>query len=196
MTKYEIIRLIIFATIPITVGIIGFFLNKRIKSFEHMQWTNQKMISKKLEVYDELVPKINDILCYFTFIGSWKEFKPEEMIILKREVDKIVYVNSPLFKDEFLKKYNEFIDNCYSSYSGWGNDAKLKTNFLRRKEVNKEWVVSWEEYFVDEDKITKTEIVKKSYINFVTFFAKEISLGMNTDSINTGEIPKSMKSVN
>lgn len=193
MTDYQILRLLISAITPLVVVIIAFMVNKRIKKFEHSQWRNQKLISKKLAVYEELIPKINDILCYFTYIGTWKKFTPEDIINLKRDTDKIAYVYAPLFEKNFLKEYNIFIDNCFRTYSGWGNDANLKTDIVKRKESNNDWVTSWDDLFVDKKDITDPKVIQKSYITFVKFFAQEIKMGMNSESIGIGDLPRSMR---
>lgn len=188
----EITKLIISAATPLIVLSLGIWVNKRLKILEQLQWANQKVIEKRLQTYDQLIPLLNDILCYFTFIGSWKEQKPKEIVDIKRIVDKIVYINAPLFSKDFLLKYNSFIELCYSTYSGWGKDAKLKTVFQRRKETNPNWEEDWEEFFTKEE-TSKPDQIKNSYQDFVKYFAEQIGIGLFKDSVESGDIPYNIR---
>ena len=188
----EIAKFIVSIMTPVIVLFLGIWINKRLKKLEQLQWANQKLIEKRLQIFEQLVPLLNDILCYFTFIGCWKEFEPNTVVKLKREVDKIVYVNSPLFGKEFLTKYNIFIGLCYMTYSGWGNDAKLRTTFLRRKENNLNWRNDWEQCYANETEISKPEEIRIAYLEFVKFFAIEVGIGLIKDSIDSGRIPSNI----
>jgi len=189
----EIAKLIVSIATPLLILFLGLWINKRLKRLEHLQWTNQKLIETRLRIYEELVPLLNDILCYFTFIGCWKELEPNRIVKLKRTVDKIVYVNSPLFAKEFIEKYNTFIGHCYSTYSGWGNDAKLRTSFQRRKESINNWNINWENCFTCETEVTEPSLIKTAYLDFVQFFAKEMGIGLFQDSVDSGMIPSNIE---
>ena len=189
----EIAKFIVSIVTPLAILFIGIWINKRLKKLEQLQWANQKLIEKRLQIYEQLVPMLNDILCYFTYIGIWKELKPQEVVKLKRTVDKIAYVNSPLFSKEFLTKYNGFMELCYSTYSGWGTDAKLRTVFQRRKDANVNWENNWEEYFADKTEITEPEQIKNAYTEFVQFLSQEIGIGLIKESIDSGMIPYNIK---
>jgi hypothetical protein len=102
----EISKLIISASTPIIVAFIGFFLNRNIKQIDKRQWNNQKIIEKRLQIYDNVVPLLNDILCYHCYIGSWKETSARKIIDYKRLLDKEINVYSPLFPKELMNKYN------------------------------------------------------------------------------------------
>lgn len=87
----EIAKLIASVLTPISVVVFGFWINRRLKVFEHLQWANQKVVEKRLYVYQELVPLLNDLLCYFTYVGNWKTHNPASIIELKRKLDRIAY---------------------------------------------------------------------------------------------------------
>src|SRR5258708_428295 len=125
-TSLEVAKLIVSALTPFLLIIIGLWINRHLKSLDYLQWTNQKVTEKRIAVFEELAPKLNDLLCYFTFIGCWKELNPPDVIGRKRDMDRIVHVNAPLFSREFVKNYDAFISSCYKTYTGWGRDAKLK----------------------------------------------------------------------
>ena len=146
----EISKIIVSALTPILVIIIGFILNRNIKKLDSRQWTNQKILEKRLMIYDKVVPLLNDILCFHCYIGNWKEILPKEMIQTKRTLDKEMNIYSPLFNKELLDKYNKFIQLCYETFTGWGNDAKIKSLCQRRAENCEEWNNGDEKYFSKE----------------------------------------------
>lgn len=116
----EIAKLIVSTLTPLIVLLFGLWISRSLKRLEHLQWTNQKITEKRIAVFEELAPLLNDLLCYFTFVGCWKDLTPIEAVKLKRKLDRIVHVHAPLFSKEFLNKYNDFINACYGTYSGWG----------------------------------------------------------------------------
>jgi hypothetical protein len=138
-SSLEVTKLIVSSLTPILVIVIGFILNRKIKNLDSRQWTNQKILEKRLLIYDKTVPLLNDILCFHCYIGNWKEISPTEIIRTKRTLDKEMNIYSPLFNKELLDKYNKFIQLCYETFTGWGNDAKIKSLYERRAEHCKEW---------------------------------------------------------
>ena len=64
-------------------------------------------------------------------------------------------------REEFHTKYNNFMEVCFLTYSGWGEDPKLLTLTDRRKEaleaaLGEEWDTSWDDkYFAEEGKVYK-----------------------------------------
>jgi hypothetical protein len=159
----EVGKMIISALTPIIVAILAFRFNRLIKKREKIQWTNQKVLEKRIEIYDTIVPGLNDILCYYAFIGNWKELTPINIVETKRFLDKKVNIYAPLFSLGLLSEYNNYIDLCFESFTGWGNDAKIKSLYIRRKECQSNWQDEWDEYFsseyidtlTDDDKIVE-----------------------------------------
>ena len=66
----EVVKLLVGILNPIALLIIGWFINKRLKKVEQSQWLNQKMIEKRLEIYDKLAPSFNDLFCFYTNVGN------------------------------------------------------------------------------------------------------------------------------
>lgn len=143
----EIIKVIISGLTPIIVAYLAFHFNRTIKRYDRTQWTNQKIIEKRIAIYDIIVPRLNDLLCYYCFIGDWKEITPKGIIDTKRFLDKQVNVYAPLFTKEVLYKYNALIDICFEKFTGWGNDAKINSLFERRKKCQDNWTDDWNACF-------------------------------------------------
>ena len=185
----EVVKIIVGILTPVSVVVIGLWINTQLKKLDHSQWVNQKVIDRRLKLFDEMAPQLNDLVCYFTYVGCWKDLKPEEVIGLKRNLDKLAHVYAPLFNEDFIKKYNSFVGLCYESYTGWGNDAKLRTNYKRRKEAaGDDWRESWKNLFSEKD-IPDPSGVKKEYTHFMHYFASELDINLNGSNVNSGRVP-------
>lgn len=174
---FEILKLFVSSLAPISVVITGLFINKRLKVFEHKQWKNQKLIEKRLEIYSEIAPLYNDLLCYYTFVGNWKDLSPDNIVKYKRIIDKKINLAVPLFSEEFVIECNKFIELCYKLYNGWGEDAKLRTTIKHRKESYSEnWNKNWDAIFCNDKDCTNIGDIRKAYLNIMKVFSKEIGL--------------------
>jgi hypothetical protein len=190
----EIAKLLVAGLTPVLIAIVGLYLNRRLKRFEHMQWRNQKLIEKRLAIYDDLAPLLNDLLCYFTYVGNWKEIKPNEIVQLKRTIDKKFYVAAPLFSTVFFSETMTFINLCFKPYQGWGHNAKLMTAFERRKEAfGNSWDVSWEDLFTSDNQTTDPSKIKESYLKIMNVFSEDIGLNQANKLDKTGRIPSNIK---
>jgi len=190
----EIAKLIVSALTPLVVIIIGLWISRSLKRLEYLQWTNQRITEKRIRIFEELAPLLNDLLCYFTFVGCWKELNPPDVVQQKRKMDRIVHVNAPLFSKEFVKRYNEFINACYSTYAGWGQDAKLRTMVGRRKEVaGNEWNSTWDTCFADVNDCSDPKLVRTTYVSLMSGFSEELGVGLDSHHVPSGRIPANIK---
>jgi hypothetical protein len=175
----EIAKLLVSAVTPLVVLLIGSRINRSLKQLEERQWSNQKVVEKRLEIYDELAPLLNDLLCYFTYVGNWKELSPPEIVALKRTLDKKGYINAPLFSEQFSGRYWDFINVCFEVFTGWGEDAKLRTGTALRKDVAQvHWKPEWDRYFTAPDSVSDPTEVKGNYDALMEAFAQELGVGL------------------
>jgi hypothetical protein len=185
----EIVKLIVSIITPLLVVFITIWFSRVIKRLEKVQWTNQKIIEKRIVVYDSVVPKLNDLLCYFCYIGSWKEENPTNIIKLKRILDKEFHVYAPLFSKELISTYEKFIQLCFETFTGWGNDAKIKSLFVRRKEnYPGKWITSWSKCFSDDKLVSKPEEIKTAYTELIRVFQKDLEI-FKSDVFAHSQIP-------
>jgi hypothetical protein len=84
MTTYEVLTLLVSAATPISVGVLGFFVNSRVKGLEHEQWQNRKIVEKRIEFFEKVAPDLNALLCFYTWVGDWKDHSPPQVIGIKR----------------------------------------------------------------------------------------------------------------
>ncbi len=181
----EVVNLLVGLLIPAVLLFVGVWMDRRIKEFEHRQWSNQKVIEKRLEVYEKLTPDINEMMCYFMRIGSWKEHRPAEIVGMKRDLDKIAHIYAPLFSPLFLEKYNEFMKKCFAMFRGDGLDAQLRTECVYYRDAyvgedgqGDQWQPEWDEYFTGPDEAVDRDEVRAAYQELVGITAKELGVGL------------------
>jgi hypothetical protein len=169
--------------VPIVVAVMAARFNDQLRKWEAGQWRNQELIKARLEYYRILVPKMNDLMCYFTFIGSWKDLTPSQVVELKRTLDREFHCAVPLFSDGVHASYDRFMAACFQTFGSWGQNAKLKTGFGRRREAaGADWDADWEEMFTltAGDNITRESLdeVRTGYDRLISAFAADIELNV------------------
>jgi len=176
-TSLEVVKLVVAAATPVVVAGVGFWLNRRLKSVEQAQWSQQKVIERRITAYDTLAVPLNELFCFFCYVGGWKELTPPEAVRLKRRIDQAVHVNAPLFEKKFLDLYNELMGVLFSTFGRWGSDATLKTLPDRREEAaGEDWDPAWTECFAPRDQATEPDDVKRPYGRFMAYLAEAIGV--------------------
>jgi hypothetical protein len=187
-TWLEVAKLALGVMTPLALAGIGIYVHRVTKRFEHMQWRSQKLIEKRLAIYDSMAPLLNDVLCYYTYIGTWRTQNPPEVQALKRTVDKALHLAAPLFSPEFFSACMDFQNACYKTFSGWGEDARLRTSFERRKQCRPDdWKAEWEKCFADE--IADPQHVRQAYRRVMRAFAEDIGVHAHFVVPPTGRPP-------
>lgn len=184
-SSLEVMRLVIELLTPAAMLFVGVWLDRRIKEFEHRQWSNQKVIEKRLEVYEKITPRLNDLMCYFLRIGVWKEHKPTDIVDMKRDIDKIAHIYAPLFSPEFMTKYNAFMGNCFATFRGAGKDAQLRTEVEHYKDAYvgdeddfEPWQADWADCFTGAEEAIDRSEVRQAYQELVGLIARELGVGL------------------
>lgn len=161
-------------SLSLTIGL--FFYGNR---YEKAKWTNQTLTSKKLNLYEDMMPKFNAILCYMNEYGTFKEHSPKQIIEFKRDLNLTYYTYKDFFSEDFKKEYLNFIDTlCFNGFSGkW--DSEIKKKFLYSKigyeKLNGKntWNNKWNNMFTDQPSADKKEI-ESSYYRLMNLFMKDM----------------------
>jgi hypothetical protein len=93
------------ALIPImtlVVGIIVLRLGTKLDATKQLQ---SELLRKRLALFEDVAPKLNDIFCFFQVVGHWADLDPDEIIKRKRAVDRVIQVNRYLFRAGFWEAY-------------------------------------------------------------------------------------------
>lgn len=118
----EIVKLAAEVLTPVSVAAFGWLVSHRLKQLELVQWTNQKLIEKRLALYDTIAPLLNRLLCFYTWVGPWKDISPDDVIRAKRELDQTIHIYRHLFDDDVYRAYQAYLDALFDTHSGAGRD--------------------------------------------------------------------------
>lgn len=125
-TSLEVVKLVVSALIPITVVGVGYVVSRATKRLEAVQWANQTVIERRLDIFQQVAPKLNRLLCFAIFVGAWKEVTPADAIRLKRETDEIMYVHRVLFSRTLFDAYLTFTGVLFEAYARKGGNALIR----------------------------------------------------------------------
>jgi hypothetical protein len=177
-TEVKTAEVVVSFITPLLVVFLGWQVRQLERKLKVKEYAEQKVMDWRLSVYQEVAPALNDIFCYTTHRGGWKEFKPPQIIGLKRALDKKISIYSPYLSVDWRSAYEAFMDTCFVTYTGKGNDAQLRCGMNSHKEFgNYNWDEEWDKLFVQDQsfKSDKQEIAKR-YNSLLAGFANELGL--------------------
>lgn len=179
-TSLEVVKLAVSFLTPVVVVVLGVMVTRAAKRVEDAQWSNRKLIEKRLELYSAMAPPLNDLYCCFRMVGHFREVTPPVAIERKRELDKVFYANEYLMTQEFRDLYHAFMDMCFETWKHAGEDAKLKSSVATQKEERgrqTEWEPEWNDLFVADPGETATrESIVASYRAVMEQFAMDCGM--------------------
>ncbi|MFL6797190.1 MAG: hypothetical protein ACJ8F3_07245 [Xanthobacteraceae bacterium] len=170
----EIARLGVAALTPImtlVVGILVVHLGTRLDATKQL---HAELLRKRLALFEEIAPKVNDIHCFFLAVGHWAELSPEEVIRRKRAIDRAIQVNRYLFRSEFWEAYQRFEQAHFEMFATVGQPAKLRIdmNYMRARlgdHFKSEWLPA-----VSSSKTGDHEDQRRLYQELMTVLGNEI----------------------
>ena len=177
----EIVKIFTGMVTPLIVAYFGFKLNRTMQQLAAAQWANQKVIEKRISIFDELAPLLNELYCYMIFVGNWKELTPADIIRYKRLLDKRIYVSAAFFSPGLVSSYDDFIGCCFETFTGAENDARIRSpieciNGDRRKSLPT-WEKEWDNCFSTSQ--TTKEVLKVAYNELMAVFSSELWFGIH-----------------
>ena len=90
-------------------------------------------------------------------------------------------INKALFSEKFFKSYLFFIDILFETYTGMGEDAKLKTVHRDRKECIENWDDSWNKMFTENIELSGLQELIDGYEELMSLFSQELGLNLKTE---------------
>ena len=122
----EYLKLGVSALTPIVTGIVGVLILRMGTRMEHSKNLHRELLRKRLTLFEDIAPKLNDVYCYFQAIGHWSDLNPDEIIVRKRDIDRALNVNRFLFDQDVWAAYKQFQTLHFDMWSGVGKPAKLR----------------------------------------------------------------------
>src|SRR5882672_4191993 len=93
---------------PLLTSLLGLGVGYFGLRLDIRRTTNQELIKKRLEVYEKTVPLLDDSLCFFLSVGSWKTLEPLKFVDGKRDLDRLFNIYGPLFSKDLFQRYQSF----------------------------------------------------------------------------------------
>lgn len=167
---------------PIVVVLAAVFFGIRQTRSEQLQGV-------RLGYYQELAPELNRLMCYLTFIGTWRDDSPIDMVMLKRRLDSRFACARPLFSEEVEVAYQALMQKSFTTFGLWGQDARIRSSAYRRRQAwrrhDLEWSPEWDECFELEDSAEISGIslsdYRLAYDRLVGALVRDLSLSRARD---------------
>jgi len=145
-TGLEIVKIVASVSTPIIVLVLGVWAKNIAVDYEKRASLNDRVIEKRVELYEKVDDDLNDIFVFLIQVGNWKDLTPQMVVEKKRRVDKIMYTSRPYWSDVAFNAYMEFMSSAFETYTGIGEDAKFRTETWQFKELLG-WEESWSKWF-------------------------------------------------
>lgn len=170
----EVAQLLASTLTPISLVVIGYFLNKTL-ALQGQQWReNDKLIEKRIEIYSEIANPLNKIYCYIQDVGDYKSLYPETVVNSKRSSDRLFHMYRPIWSRETIIAYKSFSAASFEVFNGSGHDAKIRTVSTEKKaaaELGKtRWLEDWEVLITEE----RDENYHKKYVRLMNAFSDDL----------------------
>ncbi len=170
----EALKLAVALLTPLAIFFLGWFVSREAREWDRQQWLRRTLYERRLRFWDEMSPGLNDLLCFFTLVGHYREISPPRAIALKRDIDRIFFSNEHLFPKPVSAAYTDFIDACYKHYTGKAEDAKLRSSIEEQKSERRKWSTAWEPLFVRSPaEATKKSEITAKYRGLVRLFTTD-----------------------
>jgi hypothetical protein len=122
----EVAQLAVAALMPLTLLGIGLIVARNTRRLDSYQHANQTVVARRHQIFQEVAPKLNQLLCFMAFVGRWKEITPAAVLNLKRDVDEVMYTNRLLFSDALFASYQTFMARLFAMYATIDGDALIR----------------------------------------------------------------------
>ena len=130
-----------------------------------------------------------------TFIGTWRDFTPEEIVLLKRRLDANFYCALPLFGMEAGRAYEALMDLSLKPFGLWGADAMIRSNSSRRRaswrRTDGVWNLSWDEMFeLGEEGVSANALkaYRGAYDEFLARMVADLNVGKARPDYTTARV--------
>ncbi len=181
-TGLQIATLAVQALTPLTVAGLGVFIARASRRIEQVQWANQTVVTRRLDTFAELAPGLNQLLCFATFVGGWKEIQPRQAITVKRKLDETMYASRVLFSDYLFAAYHHFMTTLFAMYATTDADAQLRAP-IESKWGNRRNMSWWEDSMTSlfsPDKIASIDEITAAYDQLAERFRAELYVTRQT----------------
>lgn len=105
----------------------------------------------RFSIHQAVAPLLNDIFSYHFYVGSWKELTPADIVVKKRQLDRLMYSNMALFTPSFFKLYHAFMAHSFRGAGNHLGKSRIRSNIECRSPHLDPAAERWRTYFTHED---------------------------------------------
>lgn len=147
----EVVKVIVSILTPLVVGAFGYWIQSTIASQAEEFKSTQRIVDRRLAVYDEIRLGLNSIYSFVEDVGTWKLDTPESIAVHRRAIHAAMHTNRAIWSPQTFEAYLDYMDRvAFKTFSGVGQDAAIRTR-KRQKEVGiASWKREWSERLTDE----------------------------------------------
>jgi|SoiMethySBSTD1v2_1073268.scaffolds.fasta_scaffold508600_3 hypothetical protein len=141
----EYARLAVSALTPLMTLVVGILVVHLGTKLDATKQLHAELLRKRLSLFEDIAPKLNDIHCFFLAVGHWAELTPDEVIRRKRAIDRSIQINRYLFRSDFWESYHRFELAHFEMFAAVGQPARLRMDmdYIRERlgdHFKKEWM--------------------------------------------------------
>ncbi len=170
----EIVKIAVSFATPVILLLLGIWAKRLATEHSRRITLSDRLIAKRLEMYESIGGDLNDIYTYLVQVGQWKEFTPGDIIAKKRKVDRIMYVNRPYWSEATFTGYMHFMQSCFKAWNKIGTDAKIRMVSVPYRVLDS-WKDDWEEYFVAHEEVDLSS-AGKAYTELLAGISRDFGL--------------------
>ncbi|RTL91185.1 hypothetical protein EJV44_20260 [Ancylobacter aquaticus] len=179
------VEIAISALTPIALTILTYFITNAINKNQHKLRTNENLVGEKRLIYSDIGRSLNIIYIYSADIGDFRLFSPDQIIDLKRDVDRKFNMYKPYWSSETINRYNSFMNSAFVMYIGVGEKPLIYGEFEEKKEAfvkdGRQWEPYWDYMFTND----KDPSLSENYEKLVASFLSDI---VSLRSIENGQV--------
>jgi hypothetical protein len=105
--------------IPLVLVWLGFIAENAIGAKENI-------VDKRIEIYEQVGPLLNDIFVHVQHVGHWKQIDQAAAIRAKRDADRLMYSNQAFWSPQLFEAYLQYMNSAFDTYVAEGEDAVPK----------------------------------------------------------------------
>jgi hypothetical protein len=175
----ELAKILVGILTPLAIFFLGVWISREARMWEDRRWLDRKLYERRFEFWDEMGPRLNDLLCFFTFVGHYREVTPPQAVKIKRDLDRIFFANRHLFPKPVSDAYLDFHDACFQRFVAVATDARLRSSSSRQRQERKEWKPEWDALFVsDPDEMCDPREIAEKYDHLVFAYTTITDAGL------------------
>lgn len=152
--RMEYLKLLASLLIPLSIALVGFFVQRALAAQSRSWKFQDRIVDKRIEVYEKIAEDLNRIYCYVMDVGTFKSETPDTIIAAKRNVDRYMHIYQAIWSEDTFNAFSEYVNSAFDTYQDVGKDAAIRSRSSEKraaqKNRNEEWPASWDERFTGE----------------------------------------------